>query len=170
MKAEVPTEEEKVATEAARTTVIDSNSKATRLSKCAMASLKALYQNQLKLKPNLRQQHLRNRAPRLLYPGLKWCLRGLAGVMHNRLFSRNFPKRRNLRLRLKNLSRLKTPKVFLRCNQSLKLKKAQSQLKKLKHCHLRRNIIRKVIDNRNSLKISKKERLNQNRNLLKIKK
>lgn len=131
-----------------------------------MESSKAHNQKQHKLKSNLKQQHLRNRARRLLCPGLKWCLQGLVGAMHNRLFLRSLRKRSNLSLRLRNLSRLKRQKACLRFNQSLTLKKAQRLMEKLKHCHLRGNIKRKVIGNRNSLKRSKKQRLRQKQNQL----
>ncbi len=142
-KPEVPTEEEAEAiTEEATMKVINST-KATRLSKSEMASLKVLNQSQLKMSQSLKLQHSRNRGPLHLCPVSKWFSRGLAGGMHNRSFSKSLLRKRSLLLpKLKNLSKLKRPKAFLRCSLSLRPKKAPKKLKRPNHSNLRRNIKR----------------------------
>lgn len=85
-------------------------------------------------------------------PVSKWCSQGLAGVMHNKSFSKSLRKKWSLLLpKLKNLLKLKRPKAILRFSQSLRLKKAPKKLKRLNHSHLRGNIKRKVIEIRNSM-------------------
>ena len=104
-------------------------------------------------------------------PVSKWCSRGLAGVMHNKSFSKSLRKKWSLLLpKLKNLSKLKRPKTFLRRSLSLRLKKAPKKLKRLNHSHLRGNIKRKVIEIRNSMIKRKKLRQRQKKNHLRRKK